>query len=304
MKRASERNMGRSQHNQSGSRKQQRHQHNQGRMGTSQERHGSNRDYSQRYPGQQHYASNPGQNPYEAGPRWQYGLGQSGSARGYDNHDQQYNQSYDQNRPYNQDQMQGSYYGGYSERQYPQSTAETPYGDYNQSQSYGGRPLHRERQGWNQDSRRYDSSDMPQPMYYGSEQSDRGYDSQSEEHENNFRGRGPKGYQRSDERLTEAVSEAFYENDNVDASEISVKVKDGEVTLDGSVESREMKRMAEDLAESITGVKEVINHLRVHKRQSGTDTEREQGKGSGWQTKANAVNTEEQFTQKKRVGER
>ena len=49
---------------------------------------------------------------------------------------------------------------------------------------------------------------------------------------------GPKGYQRSDERLLEEVNERLTEHDDLDASEIGAKVEKGEVTLDGTVNSR------------------------------------------------------------------
>jgi osmotically-inducible protein OsmY len=49
----------------------------------------------------------------------------------------------------------------------------------------------------------------------------------------------------------------------VDASEIEIEVKNCEVTLKGTVDNRQAKRMAEDVAESCSGVKEVHNQLRV-----------------------------------------
>jgi hypothetical protein len=76
-------------------------------------------------------------------------------------------------------------------------------------------------------------------------------------------GRGPKGYQRSDERLREEVCERLMRG-WMDASEVDVRVKDGEVTLVGSVRSRDEKHAIEDVAADILGVKDVHNHLRVH----------------------------------------
>ncbi|HEY3171222.1 MAG TPA: BON domain-containing protein, partial [Thermoanaerobaculia bacterium] len=57
-----------------------------------------------------------------------------------------------------------------------------------------------------------------------------------------FTGRGPKGYQRSDERILDDVSEELSEHGEIDATDIQVTVGMGEVTLDGEVETREQKR--------------------------------------------------------------
>ena len=77
------------------------------------------------------------------------------------------------------------------------------------------------------------------------------------------RGRGPKGYKRSDERIHEDVCERLTEDRFIDASNVEVVVKDGEVTLSGTVASRGLKRRAEDLAELASGVQHVQNNLRV-----------------------------------------
>jgi hypothetical protein len=77
------------------------------------------------------------------------------------------------------------------------------------------------------------------------------------------RGRGPKGYKRSDERIHEDVCERLTEDRFIDASNVEVIVKEGEVTLSGTVASRGLKRRAEDLAELASGVRHVQNNLRV-----------------------------------------
>jgi hypothetical protein len=51
----------------------------------------------------------------------------------------------------------------------------------------------------------------------------------------------------------------------VDASEISVSVKEGEVVLEGTVADRYLKHRAEDIVESVSGVRDVENHLRTRK---------------------------------------
>jgi hypothetical protein len=80
-----------------------------------------------------------------------------------------------------------------------------------------------------------------------------------------FTGKGPKGYQRSDERILEDVSEELSQHGEIDATDIQVTVGMGEVTLEGEVETREQKRLAEDIAEACPGVHEVQNKLHVKK---------------------------------------
>jgi hypothetical protein len=86
-----------------------------------------------------------------------------------------------------------------------------------------------------------------------------------------FAGRGPKGYQRSDDRIREDVNEELTRNPEIDATEIEVKVENGEVTLTGVVDARQTKRLAEDLAERCSGVHEVHNQLRVNRGHSGSE---------------------------------
>ena len=78
-----------------------------------------------------------------------------------------------------------------------------------------------------------------------------------------YAGRGPKGYRRSDERIREEISDRLMEHDELDASDIEVTVKDGEATLTGTVDSRRSKRLAEDLAERASGVRDVMNQIKV-----------------------------------------
>jgi osmotically-inducible protein OsmY len=78
-----------------------------------------------------------------------------------------------------------------------------------------------------------------------------------------FVGRGPKGYQRSDARINEDVCDRLCDSPDIDATNVDVRVNGGEVTLSGSVSSREEKRRAEDMIEHVSGVREVHNNLRV-----------------------------------------
>jgi hypothetical protein len=98
-----------------------------------------------------------------------------------------------------------------------------------------------------------------------------------------FAGRGPKGYQRSDERVREDVCDRLMADPEIDAVELSVSVANGEVTLEGSVPERSMKRAAEDCVESISGVRQVHNRLRV---EPGTGEERDGDSGASRSARA------------------
>ena len=74
---------------------------------------------------------------------------------------------------------------------------------------------------------------------------------------------GPKGYQRSDERIREDICERLWHDSRVDVGEVSVDVKGGVVSLEGSVPERRMKHVIEDTAASCRGVKDVENRIRV-----------------------------------------
>jgi osmotically-inducible protein OsmY len=81
--------------------------------------------------------------------------------------------------------------------------------------------------------------------------------------------RGPKGYQRSDDRIREDVCDRLTADASVDATNITVMVKDGEVTIEGSVDDRNMKRHAEDCADGVSGVRQVHNRLVVQPQHDG-----------------------------------
>jgi hypothetical protein len=75
--------------------------------------------------------------------------------------------------------------------------------------------------------------------------------------------RNPKNYKRSDERIREDICDRLSVSAEVDPSEIEVSVSAGEVTLMGFVTDREMKFIAEDIADDVPGVHEIHNQLRV-----------------------------------------
>ena len=77
--------------------------------------------------------------------------------------------------------------------------------------------------------------------------------------------RGPKGYRRSDERIHEDICERILASGGIDASDVTVIVRDGNVELTGSVPTRPMKHAIEDLADASPGVQEIDNRIRVRR---------------------------------------
>jgi osmotically-inducible protein OsmY len=78
-----------------------------------------------------------------------------------------------------------------------------------------------------------------------------------------FRGKGPKGYKRNDERISDEVHERLTDDPYIDASNINIAVSGGEVTLSGTVEHRDAKHRAERIIEDVSGVSHVQNNLRI-----------------------------------------
>lgn len=101
---------------------------------------------------------------------------------------------------------------------------------------------------------------------YGSGSGNRGYGNThrgASQEAGGHRGRGPKGYVRSDDRIIEDLNEQLTEDWDLDASSIDVSVSQGVVTLEGTVEERWMKHRAEDIADRCGGVIDVVNRIRV-----------------------------------------
>ena len=84
----------------------------------------------------------------------------------------------------------------------------------------------------------------------------------------NHRGKGPKNYIRSSDRIKEDVNDKLSDHWMLDASDIEVDVKGNEVILNGTVADKSAKRRAEDIADSVSGVTHVQNNLRVKKAEN------------------------------------
>ena len=75
--------------------------------------------------------------------------------------------------------------------------------------------------------------------------------------------RRESGYRRPDNRITDDVCDRLTRHGWIDATDIEVRVENGEVTLEGTVDSRRAKRLAGDVADSVSGVQDVHNRLRI-----------------------------------------
>lgn len=75
----------------------------------------------------------------------------------------------------------------------------------------------------------------------------------------------PRDLHRSDAELYEDICEALLARDDVDSSDVTVAVREGEVTLEGSVPERSMRYLIEDVAAGHPVVRDVANRIRVRK---------------------------------------
>jgi osmotically-inducible protein OsmY len=139
--------------------------------------------------------------------------------------------------------------GGFSESGYGGASGWTePYGEgqqYTSRGQYGG-------QSGNQYGGQFGGQ-------YGSQAGEYG-----EQGTGMHRGKGPKGYQRSDDRLKELICERLRDDPQIDPSEVTITVQGGKVTLEGTVDSRQAKNAIEDIADQF-GVQDVQNNLRVQR---------------------------------------
>lgn len=74
-------------------------------------------------------------------------------------------------------------------------------------------------------------------------------------------GKNLKNDRISDTRLLEEISETLTAHPEIDASEMIVEVDRGVITLSGTVESKPIKRLTEDIIENIQGVIDIQNNL-------------------------------------------
>jgi osmotically-inducible protein OsmY len=185
-----------------------------------------------------------------------YGLGYGGDWEPEANRRRYENESYDR------DQYQRRDFGRWDRyREYPRS----------ESGFYNDRDRGRNERSW------WDRASDEVSSWFGGD--DRNRDDRYQSH----RGRGPKNYTRSDERIKEDINDRLTDHSDLDASDSDVEVHNGEVTLTSFVNSRSNKRMAEDIVEDISGVKNVENRLRIQQQNNfaGRDLGYDQVTGHG-----------------------
>ena len=96
-------------------------------------------------------------------------------------------------------------------------------------------------------------------------------------------GKTPKGYSRSDERIREEICEHLMGQGSFDPSDAEIEVKEGTVTLSGTVDSRQTKFEIETAAEQCLGVQDVENKLRIKNNSSASTSQ----KSSSIKTRSN-----------------
>ncbi len=148
---------------------------------------------------------------------------------------------------------------GYGDRRMESQSRGRERSDFNAGYGYGYGGPH----DWGADSRDeergfWDRASDEVSSWFGDEEAER-----RREMDRRHRGLGPRNYARSDTRITEDVCDRLTEHPMIDASDVEVAVSGREVTLSGTVKSRDEKRRAEDIAEAVSGVTHVQNNLRV-----------------------------------------
>lgn len=123
--------------------------------------------------------------------------------------------------------------------------------------------------------KRYSDSEMER-NYVGGRQRDQEYydepfrgghrSDQEQESTGPYAGVGPKDYRRSDQEIWEDVNERLTQHGYIDPSDVQVEVGDGQVVLRGTVADRRTKRRVESVADTVTGVRDVHNKLRIQTR--------------------------------------
>lgn len=234
--------------------------------------YGSDRDYNTGYGKQRGYnqgyeqmsggwqSSGQYNSPYQSGSDWH------GPSRGGSYRDEWQRQDWGRgnvNAGYGgyTGRDQGRSYGDSLENDFRRDREMNRYRDvYGSESNYGYRGRSNNDRGW------WDRTKDEVSSWFGDDEAERRRRMDEMRSGGNHRGRGPKDYNRSQDRIREDVCDRLTDDDHLDASDIKVEVKGTEVILSGTVENREQKRRAEDLVESISGVRNVENRIKINYR--------------------------------------
>lgn len=155
--------------------------------------------------------------------------------------------------------------------------------------------------------RQYESQSFDQPYPAGfqsdfgsSQRATRyGFGREGYSESGSHRGKGPKGYARSDDRLKEVICEKLTDDPMIDASEISIEVTGQIVKLTGTVDDRSTKYEVEELVERCGGVKDIDNQLRVR---SGSSQSSQMGAQGGATSQTSGSGTTQSTSPSAREG--
>jgi len=75
-------------------------------------------------------------------------------------------------------------------------------------------------------------------------------------------------HDQSDERIDREITDHLTQHSYIDATEVVVTVKDGDVTLSGSVPDDDQSHYVEEIAQKVAGVKHIHNQLTIKKSQN------------------------------------
>ena len=207
---------------------------------------GFGRDYGQREYGQREFGGG-------------YGAESYGGAYGSREHGGGWDRSGRSRESGGSGGYEGRGYGGYT------GPYNRDYGREYQSRNWsGGTPGGRDQQNYGRGQRGWwDKAGDEVSSWFGDDEAQRRREM------DRCRGRGPKNYTRSDDRIREDVCDRLTDDPLIDASDLEVQVNNQEVTLSGTADSRNERRLAEEVAESVSGVKHVQNNIRVQEQRRG-----------------------------------
>ncbi|WP_437651400.1 BON domain-containing protein [Sorangium sp. So ce362] len=80
--------------------------------------------------------------------------------------------------------------------------------------------------------------------------------------------------------MREDLCDRISDDPDLDASDVEVKVQNGEVVLSGTVRERRFKHQLEVLAERISGVTDVRNEIRMYREQQQNEAKTSAGLSS------------------------